>query len=395
MGAQDHHNSDPAIGSPASLPLDPSLLRTYQSLRNNVLNFPWQQTEGILLAEVSALERVRADRRRDEQRIADLRSIIKRQSKKLQKLESGWSFSRIHSKARKEQKTATYLARLEEARTNAVSVTRSIEGLRATEKRLEASVSDVQRKLSEAHTWRQSESDLVISFFERNGPLESFDAHEAQLRGLVAQNQQTADVLKQHFSAYSKASNLLQSAQVKLRRSAQYLESASNLATYDIVNDVFSPGVGQGFGLFGGINSGVDVYKRIQIKNGNALAHEAAQEIDIARRTVPEASGITLPKLEEFGLGFVDVVFDNIITDVLVKRSIQKNLKTVRELLLAASGASWTVESLLRQRIQPDLQQATDLLACNIAQLDKHRRWLLGTAVEPAIAIATVQNSLN
>ncbi|KAG1666773.1 hypothetical protein FOA52_004609 [Chlamydomonas sp. UWO 241] len=204
------------------------------------------------------------------------------------------------------------------------------------------------------------------------------DARENELERECDSIAPSLATARQYMASYSSAYELIRAAKRDLEQSAELLSHAVRMANADVALNFVGPGRRRGPMRSSPANVMVDVIKRKQSRQGSQLANKACAELVKVYSIIPDIPRIKLQQVKSLqGMMLMDIVFDNIVTDMIVRQKIIQALKLVEEIKVDTTYAERWVEGWLTGRVRPDLQGWEQKHAVTKASLDNHRRNLM------------------
>lgn len=201
------------------------------------------------------------------------------------------------------------------------------------------------------------------------------DGRENTLEREVASLGPKLEECRRYKTVYSQAFELMVSARKCLDQATKVLRTASGLAGVDIAQNFFKP---QGFRNTPG-GAMVDIIKRQQMRAGAALARQGADAAIKARQLIPDMPRVQVEKLQQMrvGLGLFDVVFDNMISDMMAAAKIRNMLNTVESCKDDVRYAEQWLHGWITGRIDQDLRGYEAQLSSKRKELHAVRAELL------------------
>ncbi|ORX95571.1 hypothetical protein K493DRAFT_351443 [Basidiobolus meristosporus CBS 931.73] len=285
--------------------------------------------KNIYHAETVHIENLKTAIEQRKQNIARLQKISKKELKDVQKLER-FSLSKLKAKLkgdleqRKAKEQREFLAALE----NENSEKAALEGL---EIQLNESTAKWHQAASDSKRHETLEKELANLYSKTfDGPTPDFpkeDVYESQLNQAL----QTYNQVSSELNVMSQVKVHIYRAEENLRGALVRMQSALSSATFDMFTH----------------SSFIDAVKYSDLGAARNLAASAQAHIDQARRLLP-----TIPHIGSLdvtqGSMLVDVFFDNLLTDMLVRNQIQEsysslcvshsNLQSIQQWIIQMTG---------------------------------------------------------
>lgn len=376
-----------AVGVPAAAPgapllppgtgalqLDPGTVSRYQTAMATISAV---EREGAAQALPAARTRLAAARQRlklQQQQFEVLRKEEAKDNEKLQKLEDGkWYPGKyLLGSKRREQK-------LEGAREQAASSSNKVRAVAAQLEELHAEVNTESNRVSELVA-RCAALDEARSFcaelLERTfGGMGAGDARENELELEVAQLGPKLAEVRRYKTVYGQAHESMRAASRALDQALQLLQAASGMATLDVAGNFMRP---RRVGATPG-SLMVDMVKRSQMRQGVQLCRVAADHAIKARALIPDMPRVKAEKLQQLrvGFGLFDVVFDNMISDMIVFAKIRGMLSKARDVQQDVVYAERWLQGWISGRINQDLAALESKLAAKRTELHTVRTQLM------------------
>ncbi|KAG2446446.1 hypothetical protein HYH02_008438 [Chlamydomonas schloesseri] len=378
----------PARGTPAGpalpagtahLKLDATCVEAYQRA---VASISKLEGEGVAQRLPAARQKLAGLSKRlqlQKTKFEQLRAEEAEQSKKVNELEDGkWYPGKyLLGSGKRDEKMDRYKEKLNSASAKVRAAGIELEQLCTQEAAAKKEVAELETDCRELDAAREYASAVLQSAFA--GGMVGDDT-ENTLENEVASLGPKAQEVRRFKTVYSQAYELFRASKEALEQANQLLESAAALARADMVANVFQPGMfNPGMG-----NVMIDMMKRAQMQQGIQLCHQAGDLAIKGRKMIPDMPRVDVKKLQRCSMGFgmMDVVFDNIISDMRVAQQIAGILHEVRDALGDVTyGCRW-LEGWLKGRIDQDLTNLEAALASRRAQLHAHRSKLLAAWIE-------------
>mmetsp|Transcript_23914 Transcript_23914/g.60900 ORF Transcript_23914/g.60900 Transcript_23914/m.60900 type:complete len:527 (-) Transcript_23914:618-2198(-) len=242
----------------------------------------------------------------------------------------------------------------------------------------QALVTELEGKVGQLAAAKRAEADLLVRAFTGAAG----DAHENAIEGEVGRLAPQLEQVRTYKTTYARAYELIRQARKQLEQAQSLLESSSRLAGIDVASNIIRPRP-----AFTNTRGGVmvDVAKRAQARQATALCGAAVQAVVQAKTLIPDMPRVELTQIRALtGMGIMDIMFDNIVTDVIVAQKIRKALRQLESQLADVRYAERWLEGWISGRIDADLRQLEAAYAAKKAELDAYRKQLMMQAVQAA-----------
>jgi len=204
------------------------------------------------------------------------------------------------------------------------------------------------RAVTYLESLEQEKNELITSILALQIDKESYQAELTNRRNELAFRQddlagvQYANLENERNTIVSQITEIKQAlnAAAKVELTAQEalkaLESASSWATYDAF-------------MRGGIISHMVKYSRID--NAEQNFHKLSSQLRCLKSELSDVDGLIMPELKEISSGqrVVDFWFDNIFTDLSVRRKVNDNAEQISNLLRSIKAIESALKSKLKQ----------------------------------------------
>ncbi|KAG2492572.1 hypothetical protein HYH03_009233 [Edaphochlamys debaryana] len=392
-----HAAPAPAMGQPAApalpagtaaLQLDEGTVHRYQTSMHSIMTLEGEGVAQALPAARTRLDVARKQLKMQEEKFESLRSEEAKRSQKLAELQEGkWYPGKyLFGKAKREAKLERNTQKAEGVSAKVRAVGAALEELHVRVGRETKTVNDLVAKCAQLDEAKAFCAALLQSAFAGGAV---GDARENALETEVGMLGPKLEEVRRYKTVYAQAHEHIKGAKQALAQAADLLQRASGLATVDVMSNVFRPMPMRN--SMGGVM--VDVIKRQQWGQGLQLCRVAADMAIRARSMVPDMPRVKVEKLQQLRMGFgmMDVVFDNIISDMIAARKIRDALAKVRDCLEdVAEGERW-LRGWLQNRIDQDLRGLEAQLATRRSELHAHRTHLLNEWIRARAAGATAE----
>ncbi|KAG2429149.1 hypothetical protein HYH02_014184 [Chlamydomonas schloesseri] len=376
--------SQPAAVLPtgtANITLDANTVGHYQRAAAAISSL---ESEGVAQALPAARERLKSTQQRLKLQKNKFDELVKEEEQRTQKLgnlEAGkWYPGKYLFGAKKrEEKLERNKEKLESVTTKVRAAGAELEQLHVEEAASQKQVEELVGKCKSLDEARTYVAQLLENVFlgGRVG-----DAQENALEVEVAGLGPKLAEMRRYKTVYSQAYELMRGATRALEQGIQLLEAASRMATVDVMGSAMRGPRGQFRATPGSLM--VDMVKRSQMRQGVQLCKQSGDLAVKARNMIPDMPRVQVEKLKrlQVGFGLMDVVFDNVISDMIVAAKIRRMLGEARSVLGdVAYGERW-LQGWIKGRIDADLRSTEALLAARRQQLHAHRASLLGAWIE-------------
>eukprot|EP01023_Acetabularia_acetabulum_P011128 TRINITY_DN15086_c0_g1_i8.p1 TRINITY_DN15086_c0_g1~~TRINITY_DN15086_c0_g1_i8.p1 ORF type:complete len:200 (-),score=25.87 TRINITY_DN15086_c0_g1_i8:352-951(-) len=183
--------------------------------------------------------------------------------------------------------------------------------------------------------------------------------------------------MQEFKSTYSRVNDLLLSALSQLKNAKETLSRSMGLSNIDVMNNLRGPPMRNTPGGFF-----VDAAKRHGVVQANHITKNASAMIMQAYNLLPQLPYINVEQVKRLDKAFLDILFDNVVTDLIMRAKIQENLKIVNRMEKDVEyGQKWTQE-WLNGRITKDHNTVNKQCHDKKVELDKYRRHLIENAVK-------------
>ncbi|GIL83723.1 hypothetical protein Vretimale_10522 [Volvox reticuliferus] len=336
-----------------ALQVDAHTVALYQQSVATITRLEGERVAQELPGARSRLAATKKRLKLQEAKFEELRKEEAKRNKKLEELVGGkWYPGKyILGAKRREQKISRNTEKLEAVSQKVRAVASQLEELHAAEQQQSNLVSELAAKCTALDEARSFCSTLLQSAFAGGAV---GDARENMLEAEVAALGPKIEEVRRYKSVYGKAYELMRAAREALDQAWQMLESASGLATIDVASNFLSPipMMNSPGGLM------VDIMKRGQMQQGVQLCQVAAELALKSRAMVPDMPRVDAEKLRRLrvGFGMMDVVFDNLISDMMVASKIRGILGGLRSVVSDVEYAERWLHGWISGRINEDLR---------------------------------------
>ncbi|GIL56947.1 hypothetical protein Vafri_12228, partial [Volvox africanus] len=357
-----------------ALQLDAHTVALYQRSVASITQLEGERVAQELPAARSRLAATRKRLQLQEGKFEELRKEEAKRNKKLEELVGGkWYPGKyILGAKRREEKINRKTEKLEAVSQKVRAVASQLEELHAAEHQQSNLVSELAAKCTALDEARSFCSTLLQSAFAGGAV---GDARENMLEAEVAALGPKIEEVRRFKSVYGKAYELMRGAREALDQAWQMLESASGLATIDVASNFLSPipMMNSPGGLM------VDIMKRGQMRQGVELCQVAGELALKSRAMVPDMPRVDAEKLRRLRMGFgmMDVVFDNLISDMMVASKIRGILGALRSVVSDVEYAERWLHGWISGRIDGDLRVLETTLSSKRTELHSYRMHLL------------------
>ncbi|KAG2446355.1 hypothetical protein HXX76_000942 [Chlamydomonas incerta] len=377
------HSQLPAVlpTGTANITLDANTVGHYQRATATISEL---EAEGVAQSLPAARERLKSTQQRLKLQKNKFDELVKEEetrTQKLSNLEAGkWYPGKYLFGAKKrEEKLERNKEKLHTVTTKVRAAGAELEQLHVKEAESQKAVDELVAKCKSLDEARTYVAQLLENVFlgGRVG-----DAAENALEVEVASLGPKLAEMRRYKTVYGQAYELMRGASKALGQGIQLLEAASRMATVDVVGSAMRGPRGQFRPTMGSVM--VDMVKRSQMRQGIQLCKQAGDLSVKARQMIPDMPRVQVEKLKrlQMGFGLMDVVFDNMISDMIVAAKIRRMLGEARSVLSdVAYGERW-LQGWIKGRIDADLRSTEALLATRRQQLHAHRAGLLGAWIE-------------
>mmetsp|Transcript_4278 Transcript_4278/g.12337 ORF Transcript_4278/g.12337 Transcript_4278/m.12337 type:complete len:240 (+) Transcript_4278:524-1243(+) len=191
---------------------------------------------------------------------------------------------------------------------------------------------------------------------------------------------------RQYMSSYTQALQILKTGHKLLAESHQHLSQAVKMANLEVVGEIAHPHRGgllrgpmHGLGDRRGPlhrrdeHVGLDVIQNHQAKAGCELANKACEVLLKVYAIIPDVPKIKAEEIKGLqGMGLMNIMFDNLLTDMAVRKKVMGAQQKVAAILEDCQYAERWVEGWISSRLQPDLAAWESKYATAKAALDGH-----------------------
>ena len=179
--------------------------------------------------------------------------------------------------------------------------------------------------------------------------------------------------VKQQKTTYDQALAHLQNATKLVHQSQELLQKAQGRATADVF---LAPGPSNG-----PLGMANDIQKRQNIQRAEMMYMQALQSLGNAKMVVPDIPNIseaTIKQPRPFG----DMFFDNIVSDMIVRKQIMKANEQMKQTLNDVMAATKWLNDRVSTDINPRYNRIVGEHKAKKDQLYLHRVQLFETAVQ-------------
>uniref|UniRef100_A0A6U2IE74 SAM domain-containing protein n=2 Tax=Chlamydomonas euryale TaxID=1486919 RepID=A0A6U2IE74_9CHLO len=214
----------------------------------------------------------------------------------------------------------------------------------------------------------------------------SEDARKEKLQKEVDGMVAPLTTARQYMSSYTQALQILKTGHKLLAESHQHLSQAVKMANLEVVGEIAHPHRGgllrgpmHGLGDRRGPlhrrdeHVGLDVIQNHQAKAGCELANKACEVLLKVYAIIPDVPKIKAEEIKGLqGMGLMNIMFDNLLTDMAVRKKVMGAQQKVAAILEDCQYAERWVEGWISSRLQPDLAAWESKYATAKAALDGH-----------------------
>ncbi|KAA8498327.1 hypothetical protein FVE85_5912 [Porphyridium purpureum] len=263
-------------------------------------------------------------------------------------------------KERKEYEDALAALRKEEA---------TVAAIKAEMEKANINAHRLQTLKGELDTSREKYERLFNRVFDGHSP--ACDTRELELKQQLSSIKPQTMEIKQMKSTYDQAQAHIKRGQKLIAESQALLQQAQGRATADIL---LAPGPTNG-----PLGMANDIQKNRLLQRADMLHMNAQQSFGQAKMLLPEMPGITEASIK-MPRPFGDMIFDNIISDLIVRKKIVQSNEQMKKLLGEATVALQWCDGVISREIDPKFHRLTQEHADLNRQLDTHRVQLFNTA---------------
>mmetsp|Transcript_6746 Transcript_6746/g.14892 ORF Transcript_6746/g.14892 Transcript_6746/m.14892 type:complete len:556 (-) Transcript_6746:180-1847(-) len=382
-----------AQGIPVSIPVpaappvmvDPAIVRRYDETIALIHCLEGEAVAVKLPAAKEALGQLQRRLGEEHAKFSELQGQQEKAQKKADALEEGeWYPGKyLLGKKRNEKKVAGAKQVAEEAARKVVAAAALLEKLHAQEAAQKQAVAHLTAKVSQLQEAKRWEEAILPQVFAGVAGDAQENALEREVDGLAPQLQQ----VRQYKVSYSKAYELTKAARKQMQGAQELLRSAFGLAGLDVAQDFFRPAPFQN--SMGGVM--VDAMKRAHCRQATQLVAAGCGAIVRAKEIIPDMPRVELKNVKALqGIGFMDMVFDNMVSDMMARQKIRKAVGQVDGMLADIHHAERWLEGWL-QKVEGDLRGLEQRYATTKQQLDGYRRSLMHQMAQAQLASQLAQ----
>jgi len=368
------HGYAPPAATPAGKRsvIRPEDANHWKALGRTIDEYERKNAELALQDSTAKLKNVESRAQAEKARLHELEQKLAKAAKEKHKVEEDKWYPGKHltSHKKQEERASEKLKEYEKISAEVNAHKLKLDGLRSDAASAKAVLGQAQADLQALQRAREERSMLVIKLFKGQGTHASDATEDALESELDSYAPKLAEV-KMTKQTYSMAAMELDMAVKGIEKATQMTQQAYGRANADLVL-----GLGPTNGPLGAAN---DIQKRRALQDANNTYQMAIQNMARAKMHIPDLPNVSEATIHQPPV-FGDLIFDNIISDMIVRKQIQKSLAMMQKTQAEAKEALGWLNGKISSTVDPELHRLEAMYESKSNELEAYRAKLLSAA---------------